>query len=63
MSDQIETLNEARDLMHEARSAFDAFMVMLGGANAIKQEGLFFLLRPVADTLQQIEERLDMMAN
>lgn len=63
MGEHVESLNEARDLLHEARAAFDAFLVMLSGAEAVQQEGLYFLLRPVADNLQQAEERLDLMAH
>jgi len=62
MCDNGNTLNEARDMMHEARSAFDAFMVMLGGAQALNQEGLYFLLRPVGDALHQVEDRLDLLS-
>lgn len=61
MGDDAEVLNEARDLVHEASAAIDALMGMLSGAEAVNQEGLFYLLRPLADNLQQAEERLDLM--
>lgn len=58
MTEHAETLAEARDRLHEARAAFDAFMVMLSGAQAIEQEGLYYLLQPVAGNLEHAEKCL-----
>lgn len=61
MFEHAETLVEARDRLHEARSAFDAFLLMLSGAQAINQEGLYYLLQPVASNLEQAEKCLALL--
>jgi hypothetical protein len=63
MSNEPSDLNEARDMLHEARTAFDAFIELLNGEQPLNQEGLYYLLRPLSDTLHQVEERLDLMAH
>lgn len=62
MGEHIQNLTEARDCVHAARAAFDAFMVMLSGDQPIKQEGLYFLLQPVAGNLEQAEQCLNLVA-